>query len=230
MPTHNCPPAATNDSGARRAIAGALLVIALLQADIALSQTAENTASAQAVERKSGEKLYQAHCARCHGNDGAGDVTSVTPVIAGQQRAYLLRQLADVANEDRQIDEMHRLLSTRALQNRQALHEVATYVANLTPPTAVEHGRGDQLELGKRMFANGCAKCHGPDAESGDELIPTLAGQHYSYLLRQMRRLAAGHRYGVDAATITHLNDMSSAEHRALADYLSRLPRKSVTD
>lgn len=42
-----------------------------------------------------GERVYAQHCAECHGEVGEGDGRSLTPRVAGQHYAYLLRQLYD---------------------------------------------------------------------------------------------------------------------------------------
>jgi cytochrome c553 len=42
-----------------------------------------------------GAQVYAERCAECHGNSGEGDGRALTPRVAGQHYAYLLRQLYD---------------------------------------------------------------------------------------------------------------------------------------
>jgi cytochrome c553 len=51
-----------------------------------------------------------------------------------------------------------------------------------------------------------------------------LHAQHYSYLLRQARQLATGHRYSVDLPVLVVLEALSLDQLTAVADFISRLP------
>jgi cytochrome c553 len=42
-----------------------------------------------------GEQVYMQRCAECHGEAGQGDGRALTPRVAGQHYAYLLRQMYD---------------------------------------------------------------------------------------------------------------------------------------
>lgn len=56
-----------------------------------------------------------------------------------------------------------------------------------------------------------------------DGSVPSLRDQHYAYLVRQMRSLAASHRLNVDADLIRFIDSLDTEEMTAVADYLSRL-------
>lgn len=53
-------------------------------------------------------------------------------------------------------------------------------------PTAKTPAKGDPLR-GKELAAGVCAACHGADGNSMIPVNPTLAGQDYDYLLKQMK-------------------------------------------
>ena len=80
------------------------------------------------------------------------------------------------------------------------------------------------MELGEAIFHEQCASCHEEDARGDDDgFIPSLRDQHYSYLVRQMRSLAASHRLNVDADLVRFLDSFETDERTSVADYLSRL-------
>ena len=76
---------------------------------------------------------------------------------------------------------------------------------------------------GKQLFEANCAQCHGKLAEgSENEPIPKLAGQHYPYILSQLKSFAAGHRKQVEAPVLEFTAGLTAAQQAAIADYLSR--------
>lgn len=176
-------------------------------------------------DRERGAALYRAQCASCHGKAAHGDMKTVTPALAGQVLTYTIKQLADMAEGDRTTPEMHHTIARKELSTPQALRDVATYLKELPPLRSPEVGDGARLALGAEIFRKTCAQCHGAQGE-GDEryAAPALQRQHYSYLLRQMRQLAVGHRYAVDIEVIELLEAMDLDELTAVADYASRLP------
>ncbi|MET0657504.1 MAG: c-type cytochrome [Steroidobacteraceae bacterium] len=173
-----------------------------------------------------GQQVYFAYCADCHGSRGQGDASAATPVLAGQVTSYLVKQLVDVAEGDRELSEMHRIVARSELSTPQALRDVATHLSTL-PLIAPQTGDGKQLVLGQRIYHSACAQCHGQEAQGdGTHLVPALRGQHYSYLLMQARRLAVGHRYSVDPSVIQLLEALTFDQLTAVADFASRLPLK----
>jgi len=176
-------------------------------------------------DNEDGAAMYKQLCASCHGKNAVGDPKTVTPALAGQLQHYLIKQLVDFAEGDRTAPEMHRLVATKRLTTPQAMRNLASYLSGLPSNNKPQLGDGKQLARGKRVYEVSCAECHGTNGE-GDELdgVPTLHGQHYSYLLMQMRSLAVGHRYSVDVDVIADLEALSFDELTAVADYTSRLP------
>jgi cytochrome c553 len=187
----------------------------------------ETIASALALEPNAieGEALYRKHCENCHGRKAYGDSKTVTPALAGQLTSYLVKQLADVAEGYRELPEMHRQIARTELSTLQAVRDVTTYLSALPPLSEPQVGDGRRLVLGARIYKSVCEDCHGVQGE-GDEGgdVPALRGQHYSYLLRQARQLASGHRYGVDISVIDLLDALSLEQLTAVSDYVSRLP------
>jgi len=138
----------------------------------------------------------------------------------------LLEQLTDFRHEQRWNERMQNFTDRHHLEGAQDLTDVSAYVASLPRYPASTHGIGDGSELGTgaSVYFQKCEQCHGPLGQ-GDLLRrrPRLAGQHYAYLLRQLRDTAAGNRPGMDRAHVEMLEGLSLAQMRGVADYLSRM-------
>lgn len=187
------------------------------------------TAMALQPNPRQGRAIYRDHCATCHGRSALGDATDVIPALAGQIPLYLVKELVDVAEGDRGLPAMHRLLARKTLATPQALRDVATYLSKLPPNSRPEYGDGLELVRGRQLYEGLCAFCHGRQAEGNPEhATPALQGQHYSYLLMQMRQMAVGHRYSVDIVVIEELEALPLEYVEAIADYASRLPDESA--
>jgi cytochrome c553 len=155
----------------------------------------------------------------------------VAPALAGQVASYLVKQLADLVEGYRDLPEMHRQVARADLVTPQAMHDLAAFLSALPPLTDPQLGDGRQLVLGGRIYKSVCADCHGTGGE-GDarSRTPALRGQHYSYLLRQVRQLAAGHRYSVDISVIVVLEALTLDQLTAVTDFISRLPGSGETE
>ena len=172
-----------------------------------------------------GRAIYKESCAPCHGETARGNAKTITPALAGQVQSYLVKQLADFAEGQRSEPAMQRVVAHTRLTSPQALRDLASDVAGLPRNSKPERGDGTKLDSGRRVYEKFCTECHGLRA-SGDELdfIPALQGQHYSYLLKQVRNFSAGHRQGVDIDVLHDMQALSLDELTAVADYMSRLP------
>jgi cytochrome c553 len=179
---------------------------------------------------KRGSGVYEVHCARCHGQGAIGDSRNVIPALAGQREAYLIKELADFAELERDGAEMHAVVSKAALNEPQVWADLAGYLSQLPVVRVPETADGEGVELGEAIFQEQCASCHDEDARGDDDgFIPSVRDQHYSYLVRQMRSLAASHRLNVDADLVRFIDSLDADEMTAVADYLSRL-RSPVRD
>lgn len=179
---------------------------------------------------KRGAELYAKNCAQCHGREALGSSARATPALAGQRRSYLIKQVADFTELERDSREMQHVLADPNLSEPQAWADIAGYLNSLTPARFPATGDGSGVELGEAIFQEQCASCHEADARGDDDgFIPSLRDQHYSYLVRQMRSIAAWHRQNVDDNLVRFLDSMDTDELTAVADYLSRM-RGAVKD
>ena len=173
---------------------------------------------------KHGAAVYARNCASCHGQQALGNAANVIPALAGQRQAYLIKQLADFTELERDGRAMHEVVSRSALTEPQVWADVAAYLNELPVSRLPETGNGAGVELGEAIFREQCASCHEEDARGDDDgFVPSLRNQHYSYLLQQMRSLASWHRHNVDADLVRFLDSLETDELTSVADYLSRL-------
>lgn len=169
-----------------------------------------------------GERLYVT-CAGCHRDTGAGNRDGSVPVIAGQHRQVVIRQLADYRHARRWDPRMQHYADSHVLPDAQAIADVAGYIESLPRTQAAGTGRGDLVQRGRAVFAARCASCHGRQAE-GDaaELVPRIDGQHHNYLLRLFNDAVEGTRPSFPADHLRLLEDLSADDRLALADALAR--------
>jgi len=215
---------------ALRALAGIGLVF-LCGAPGAMERSTELVGKAFALtpDPSRGEEIYRGSCATCHGSEAWGRADTGIPALAGQREIYLIRQLADVAELNRDIREMHRLPALIGVNVEQQWRDVAAWLSVQPVNSSPQQGDGKALDLGSGIYRDACAQCHGERGEGDDAIAsPAMAGQHYSYLLLQIRGMAGGHRFSnVEFDLALMLSSLDANDMAALADYISRLPASS---
>ena len=82
-------------------------------------------------------------------------------------------------------------------------------------PTINEKG---DPESGKQLVAT-CAACHGADGNSLAGIWPSLAGQNYKYLLKQLRLIKSGEREIVEM--IGQLDNLSDQDLKDISSFYS---------
>lgn len=139
-------------------------------------------------------------CSSCHGMGGRS-VSSTFPRLAGQQDEYLVNQLKAFRDKSRADPHAHTYMWGMAARlSDPTIDGLAGYYAAQAP---VHGSPGDPAEMaaGKKIFDEGipannvpaCAACHGEQAQ-GAGAIPRLAGQHRSYLERQLDAFSSNAR------------------------------------
>lgn len=161
-----------------------------------------------------------ATCAGCHGEDGV-PIDKTFPVIAGQNRTYILNQLHDFKTGRRKNEVMAGIVADMSKTDMEAL---ATHFSQQAwpvqeakaPPAEVKSTATTQLSLFK------CDVCHHLQYK-GDTVRPRLAGQNEDYLLKTMQdfRDKARGNYIVMSAVLGGLSD---DDLKGIASYLASLP------
>jgi cytochrome c553 len=124
-----------------------------------------------------------APCVACHGPDGNSTVP-LFPILAGQTARYTYLQLRDF-QEGRRHDPL--MDPFAANLSRQDMFELAAFFAAQKPrPTTFNPDREKAARGEKKAAETLCTMCH-LRAFMGQNEIPRVAGQHYEYIVKQMR-------------------------------------------
>lgn len=170
-------------------------------------------------------KIAYEICRGCHKADGAGRADAEYPQLAGQHASVLIKQMADTRSGLRHNPKMHPFIAPDVVNTEEVAH-IAAYLASL--PIPADNGKGDGLHLtrGKQLYDQDCAGCHGPQGE-GDagKFIPRVAGQHYSYLLRENKAIqsTSGSRRDANPDMVKAIRGYAYKDIAAVSDYMSRL-------
>lgn len=154
---------------------------------------------AQAGDASAGEKAY-ANCAVCHGNSGEGNAALGAPVLAGQNEAYLVRQLKNFRAGLRgahasDVKGMQMRGMAATLADDAAVGDVAGYLAGLPQQAQNAETDGADMRNGENQYNGACGACHGGQAQGNVGLrSPRLAGLDAAYLKLQYHNFAAGIR------------------------------------
>lgn len=172
---------------------------------------------------ENGRKLYK-YCVACHGPEGWGHDNGAYPQIAGQLKNVIIKQLDDIRVGNRDNPIMRAFTSARVLAGPQEIADVAGYIANL--PMTRDNGKANfaDLELGKRIYEQECAECHGDDGQGdAEDVIPLIQGQHYRYLTRQFSWIRDGRRKNADKKMVKQIKGFSLKEESAVMAYTAEL-------
>ena len=168
-----------------------------------------------------GEEAYEV-CGACHLPSGAGRPDGTFPQLAGQHSTVLIKQMADIRAGRRDNPIMYPFAIT--LIDPQELADVAAYLQTLPIPTGNGRGPGNDLATGERLYKRDCVQCHGDQGEGNEEkFYPVLAGQHYEYMLRQIRDIAELRRRNANPDMVKVVKGYKDDELKAVVDYMSRL-------
>ncbi|MCR9106508.1 MAG: c-type cytochrome [Gammaproteobacteria bacterium] len=172
-------------------------------------------------------------CAYCHGSEAQGNPVTAAPALAGQDAAYLERQLWHFKQGVRGADsadvhgmQMAAMAQTLSDDNIPAM---AKYLSAMPAPTVTAAADAD-LRNGSNYYHASCGACHGAQAQGNPALnAPALSALDQSYLLRQMANFQKGirgshpdDRYG------RQMKMMSSAlpDEKTLLDVIAFIHRK----
>ncbi|NEX19710.1 c-type cytochrome [Thiorhodococcus mannitoliphagus] len=198
----------------------ATIVLAAGQ-DVAAAEYAEAMALTPDVDN--GRQVYLT-CAVCHRPEGWGTIDGTYPQIAGQLQPVIVKQLTDIRAHRRENPLMLPFSGRRILGGTQQIADVSAYVAQLPMSPRNGVGPGIDLELGRQVYIDNCAGCHGAAGEGdSEEVVPAIAGQHYPYLVRQFEAIRTGRRNNANADIAEHVAQYRQRDAAAMLDYAARL-------
>src|SRR5450631_432589 len=170
-----------------------------------------------------GSRLY-VPCGTCHAPKAWGSMDGAIPNLAGQQKRYLEKQMAQFRSGARVDPAMQVVAAHTTFGDQHDILTLASYLSNLDSNPNPVNGSGEHLRVGQELFTHICAACHGADGrgEAGNR-VPRIAGQHYPYLRRQVDAAANLHRDLAPPEMTSALRGMTDPQKDAVADYVARL-------
>jgi len=186
--------------------------------DVAMTLTAD---------RENGIEVYEV-CSACHLLEGWGRKDGTFPMLAGQHREVLIKQLADIRALNRDNPTMYPFALKEAIGDEQAIADVTDYIAKL--PMNPDNGKGEwnalapEFEQGKKLYDDNCTQCHGDNGEGiADKFYPKIQGQHYKYMLRQFEWIRDGKRRNANPDMIKQIKGFSDKDMQMVINYVSRI-------
>lgn len=159
-------------------------------------------------------------CVACHGADGNSE-REIYPSLAGQPPLYVYYQLLQFREGRRKDDAMTAITARMSDADMKDMAEYFSTQPAKVPRKALEPS---QIEAGKAIAArNYCGSCHMP-AYTGQKHIPRLAGQHYDYLVKELRGFKTGARPDIDGSMASAAQPLSDKDITDMAAYLAGLP------
>ena len=178
--------------------------------------TASGAALAQDVE--AGRKKAEP-CTACHGPQG-NSTNPQFPILAGQTARYLYLQLRDFKEGRRKEPTMDPLVQPLS---REDMLDLAAYFAaqRLKPPAfQVDEARARRGKA--KADETLCTMCHLGGFQGQNE-IPRVAGQHYDYIVKQMKDFK-NYRRTNDAGNMASVaKTLSDQDIEDLGHYLTSL-------
>lgn len=184
-----------------------------------------------------GKALYRTKtCIACHGKDGAKAIQSY-PEIAGQDKAYLLSQMNDIAEgkrlsgkDDRGYPRTQAMKDIMHLVSPAERATLADYLSALPAPKPrppAEPLSAERLAAGKDAYGKGgCITCHGADGLKPLAGYPMLGGMKREYLALQMTEMREGIRTsGKSKLMLPFIKKIDDEKAALIADYLSQIER-----
>ncbi len=179
-----------------------------------------SVSAVQAADANAG-KVKSGACSACHGPAGVS-ASPMFPNIAGQNGAYLIKQLKDfksgartdammapmAANlSDADIADLAAHFSSLPSVNEQAAASPSADTSTETAPASAPAVKNTEVvsstpasalyagnvAAGKNKAA-ACAACHGADGNSLVPIYPSLAGQSANYIAKQLADFKSGNR------------------------------------
>jgi len=158
-------------------------------------------------------------CAACHGPDG-NSTNPLWPRLAGQTARYLYLQLKDFKDGRRKDPLMSPMAASLS---RQDMLDLADYFAAQRPTSDRYKVEDAKVAQGKQIAADAlCPMCHLGEF-SGQNEVPRVKGQHYEYIVKQLKDFRARNRTN-DAGNMTaYAQGLTDEQVDALAQYITNL-------
>jgi cytochrome c553 len=162
-------------------------------------------------------KKAAAACGGCHGENGVSSIPG-TPSLAGQDAQYLAAATLAYKDGARRDETMK---APAAALDERAVKDLAAFYAGLEPQAPEVRKPLTLAEWTQR-----CDRCHGPNGNSIEPLMPALAAQRADWLEAVLDAYRKGARKSTAMSAMSA--SLSDADVKALAAHYSRQPARPV--
>jgi len=203
-------------------LAGVVFAAPPLSADAPLDDELTQAMSLEP-DVENGKQVFKL-CMACHQATGWGLEDGSFPQLSGQHRSVIIKQIADIRAGNRDNPQMYPIAKESVMGGPQAISDVAAYIDTLPMDPHPGTGRGINEERAEKLFYRKCAECHGADGGGdAEKFFPRIHGQHYEYLLRQIKWIRNGKRRNANPVMVKRVKKMKMEDLELVADYVSRL-------
>jgi len=158
-------------------------------------------------------------CMACHGAGGNSAMPEV-PILAGQTSRYIYLQLRDFKEGRRKNELMSPMAKDLSKEEMLALGD---YFAAQKRTGQNERGDATRVDAGNKIAdAALCTMCH-LGGFAGQNEVPKVAGQHYSYVKKQLMAFKYKERTNDAGNMQAVVRTMSDEDLEALAAYVATL-------
>jgi len=181
--------------------------------------------SVSANEHARAEEIVQGQCFICHGADGESS-SPIFPRLAGQNEAYIVKQLLAYKNGQRISSAMQPMVAELTEADFVALGKYfasrPTYLHQVDDPELAQVGAYIYKRGNSYSGVAACSSCHGPSGY-GTNALPRLAGQHAQYTEKQIKEFNARTRTNDNMVMHTVASKLTELEIKGVAAYLAGL-------
>lgn len=176
------------------------------------------SAAAHAADAQAGEAKSQV-CVACHG-PGGNSTDPQFPSLAAQPPIYVFYQLIQFREQRRKDARMSPFAEKLTDTDMKDIAAYFTAQKPVEPALAPDPARS---AAGKAVVErNHCGSCHTSDF-AGQNHIARLAGQHYDYLVKELRGFKNGTRPDIDGTMASAAQPLSDSDITDVAHYLASL-------
>lgn len=174
--------------------------------------------AAPAGDAAAGEKMAQQVCVACHGLDKT--LNNETPILSGQTWRYLYLQMKDFKEGRRTNEFMNPLMKDLSKKD---MYNLAAYYADQENKAQNEQGDPALIDQGRKVAENAlCTMCH-LGGFKGQNEVPRVASQHYSYIVKQLIAFKNRERTNDAGTMAAYMSNVSKQEMEAVAAYVASL-------
>ncbi|MGH8119553.1 MAG: c-type cytochrome [Gammaproteobacteria bacterium] len=160
-----------------------------------------------------------AACAACHGVDG-NSTDPQYPKLAGQTARYIYLQLKDFKEGRRADPQMSPMAANLSKEDMWA---IGAYFESQQQASSTYKVDGHKVAEGKQIADDAlCTMCH-LGGFSGQNEVPRVAGQHYEYIVKQLKDFRAKNRTNDAGNMAAYSRGLTDEQIDKLAQYITNL-------